>query len=47
MHLVNAEAQYNFLLNYAQVPRTRLALVPDGVDTERFVPGTGKKRAYR
>lgn len=40
MHLANAEAQYNFLLNYAQVPRTRLALVRDGVDTERFVPGT-------
>lgn len=39
MHLANAEAQYNFLLRYAQVPRTRLALVRDGVDTERFVPG--------
>lgn len=40
MHLANAEAQFNFLLNYAQVPRARLALVRDAVDHERFIPGS-------
>lgn len=39
MHLANAEAQFNFLLSYAQVPRARLSLVRDGVDHERFIPG--------
>lgn len=39
MHLANAEGQFNFLMNYACVPRSRLALVRDAVDHERFIPG--------
>jgi glycosyltransferase involved in cell wall biosynthesis len=39
MHLANAEAQFNFLLRYAHVPRARLALMRDAVDHERFIPG--------
>ena len=43
MHLANAEAQFDFLLSYAQVPRARLALVRDSVDHERFIPGCKEK----
>lgn len=43
MHLANAEAQFNFLSNYAKIPRTRLALMRDGVDHERFTPDIKEK----
>jgi glycosyltransferase involved in cell wall biosynthesis len=39
MHLANAEAQFDFLLGYAKIPRARLALVRDAVDHEHFIPG--------
>lgn len=39
VHLANAEAQFDFLMRYAHVPRARLALVRDAVDHDRFIPG--------
>lgn len=39
LHLANARSQLAFLSNYAQIPPSRLALLTDGVDCERFSPG--------
>jgi glycosyltransferase involved in cell wall biosynthesis len=39
LHLANAPSQRIFLSSYAQIPSSRLALLTDGVDCERFSPG--------
>lgn len=39
LHLANAESQYFFLSKFSMIPISRLALVRDGVDCDRFIPG--------
>ena len=39
LHLANAKSQYRFLSSYSQIPRSRLALLTDAVDCDRFQPG--------
>lgn len=46
MHLANAKSQYRFLSSYSQIPRSRLTLLADAVDCNRFQPGD-KEEARR
>ncbi len=39
LHLANSRAQYGFLRSHAKIPASRLALLEDAVDCERFMPG--------
>lgn len=39
MHLANATSQAKFLAGYAHIPPSRLNLLIDGIDTDRFTPG--------
>ena len=38
LHVANSQAQFDFLARFAQIPATRLRLIQDGVDTDRFLP---------
>jgi glycosyltransferase involved in cell wall biosynthesis len=38
VHVANSQAQFDFLASFAQIPRRRLRLIKDGVDTDRFLP---------
>lgn len=46
VHLANAKSQYRFLSSYSHIPQSRLALLADAVDCDRFQPGD-KKEARR
>ena len=39
LHLANSRSQYQFLLDYAMLPRDRLVLMTNCIDTARFCPG--------
>lgn len=39
LHIANSNTQYQFLARYCKYPRERLAVVVNGVDVERFIPG--------
>lgn len=38
VHVPNSPTQLEFLVRYAKLPRSRLELIPDGVDTDHFLP---------
>ncbi len=46
LHIANSQAQYDFLRRFAQIPRSRLAMIRNGVDTERFHPPSNRAEAY-
>ena len=39
LHIANSNAQYDFLRRFAQMPKSRLRMIRDGVDTDSYVPG--------
>lgn len=39
LHLANAKSQKTFLSRFAQIPDSRLVLLTDGIDCDRFKPG--------
>ena len=48
LHIANSESQGQWLMSYAKIPPQRLAIVPNGVDTDHFVPpATGREKSGR
>lgn len=39
LHIANCISQADWLCNFAQIPRARMRIVMNGVDSQRFVPG--------
>ena len=39
LHIANSQTQADCLRHFAQVPESHIALLSDGIDTERFTPG--------
>lgn len=39
MHIANSQGNADFLANYAQVPRSRVTAIPNGIDSDHFRPG--------
>lgn len=39
MHIANCPSQANWLCDFAQIPRKRMHIVMNGVDSQRFLPG--------
>ncbi len=40
LHIANSASQGEWLTRYAKIPRARMAIAPNGIDTDHFVPAT-------